>query len=254
MLQIIRPPATARIVPRAPADERALAKLPLPKNDPQPKDYNEVVVMKPWGYEFQVFNNGLVSIWLLCIKPAQETSMHCHPNKKSSFIPLVGELTFHTLSSIENYRWPDTITCEKGAFHAQSNEGDKSIAFLEVETPVNKTDIVRLRDRYGRAQNGYEGIDHMRHHMRLSHENGAGHFFLSEDGWKQRHPYGDYILSIDEDYPVGFHDAMIVTRGFVDSFDGRRFEIGDVTTCARMGGDGYAMSNDCRLFTVMEAH
>jgi len=35
------------------------------------------------------------------------------------------------------------------------------IYLLEVETPPNKTDLVRLQDRYGRESSGYEGVTEM---------------------------------------------------------------------------------------------
>ena len=44
-------------------------------------DYSNVIVKKPWGYEYLVFKNDWVAIWLLHIVRKRKTSMHFHPNK-----------------------------------------------------------------------------------------------------------------------------------------------------------------------------
>ena len=49
-------------------------------------DYSKVIVKKPWGYEYLVFENEFVAIWMLHIVRKRKTSMHCHPQKRTSLI------------------------------------------------------------------------------------------------------------------------------------------------------------------------
>jgi len=41
-------------------------------------DYKGVVVNKPWGYEYLMFENSQVAIWILNIKEGYSTSMLFH--------------------------------------------------------------------------------------------------------------------------------------------------------------------------------
>lgn len=50
----------------------------------------------------------------------------------------------------------DVVFIPKGVFHNTENIGDSTLDLVEVETPRNKFDLVRLRDRYGRSGTGYE--------------------------------------------------------------------------------------------------
>src|SRR3972149_11829144 len=53
-------------------------------------DYSNVIVKKPWGYEYLVFKNDFVAIWMLQIMRKRKTSMHAHPNKKPGLVLLSG--------------------------------------------------------------------------------------------------------------------------------------------------------------------
>ena len=39
---------------------------------------SEVIVKKPWGYEYLCYENEDVAVWFLHIEYNQKTSMHCH--------------------------------------------------------------------------------------------------------------------------------------------------------------------------------
>ena len=47
--------------------------------------YVNKLVKKPWGEEYLIFQNNVVAIWLLKIKPNHHTSLHCHTEKKNRF-------------------------------------------------------------------------------------------------------------------------------------------------------------------------
>ena len=120
-------------------------------------DYSKVVVRKPWGYEYLIFSNAHVAVWILSLEPNSQTSMHCHPNKSTSLIVLQGEVAVSGLGTKIELKAGHGVFIDKRVFH-QSTASSKSGAMLmEIETPVNKRDLVRLKDNYGRENLGYEG-------------------------------------------------------------------------------------------------
>ncbi|BBO16890.1 NAD-dependent epimerase/dehydratase [Candidatus Brocadia pituitae] len=127
----------------------------------QPNTYKDRVVVKPWGYEFLVFENKVVAVWLLYIKKGYSTSMHCHPQKKTSLILLSGNAMSNTFLQRRYLRGGDAIIIEKGVFHSTKTLSDDGVFLLETETPPNKVDLIRLEDRYGRETIGYEGVTEM---------------------------------------------------------------------------------------------
>jgi len=127
----------------------------------QPNTYKNRVVVKPWGYEFLVFENNIVAVWLLYIKKGYSTSMHCHPQKKTSLILLSGNAMSNTFVQRRYLRGGDALIIEKAVFHSTKTLSDDGVFLLEIETPPNKIDLVRLEDRYGRETTGYEGVTEM---------------------------------------------------------------------------------------------
>lgn len=127
----------------------------------QPISYKNKVVLKPWGYEFLVFENNETSVWLLYLKKGNSTSMHCHLKKKTSLIVLSGKAMSNTFLSRNYLKGGDAVIIEKGVFHFTKVLTDDGLFLLEIENPPNKTDLIRLEDRYGRVTYGYEGIAEM---------------------------------------------------------------------------------------------
>ena len=64
-------------------------------------DYARVVIKKPWGQEYLIFKNDYTAVWVLHINKGFRTSMHCHPNKKTSLVVLSGQVKCPTLQSEE---------------------------------------------------------------------------------------------------------------------------------------------------------
>ena len=48
----------------------------------------------------------------------------------------------------------------RGLFHSVKSVSKNGLLALEFETPVDKNDLVRFKDSYGRAQKSYEGKQH----------------------------------------------------------------------------------------------
>lgn len=136
--------------------ERVRTEAP-PTSLSQPEAYENHVVMKPWGYEYLLFENKHVAIWFLHIKKDQSTSMHCHPKKKTSLTILSGKALCNTFNRPNFLNCGETVIIYPSVFHSTTALNQDGICMIEVETPPDKVDLVRLRDRYGRENKGYEG-------------------------------------------------------------------------------------------------
>lgn len=123
--------------------------------------YNNGVVLKPWGSEYLMFQNEQVALWHLRIRAGERTSLHCHPRKKTALILIKGTATVHFLNNTSILRSPANTMIRPGLFHATHADHGMDIDLIELETPVDKTNIVRLEDAYGRASQPYESLDHV---------------------------------------------------------------------------------------------
>lgn len=124
-------------------------------------DFQNVVVRKPWGYEYLVFENQSVAVWLLSIKSGAATSLHCHPKKKTGIILLSGEAVVSFMQNNHTLKPLDKLVIRPGLFHSTSAVSKEGILMLELETPVDKENLVRFKDLYGRQGKSYEGSDQM---------------------------------------------------------------------------------------------
>lgn len=137
--------------------------LKVLKFDPNehPKDYGNCVVIKPWGFEFEMFDDKKHAIWMLNLKPNRSTSLHCHQHKTVCLIPLIGELTLITLDQRFTVRPMESVSLMPKVFHCLWNSGRSDVVLVEIETPSLKLDLVRAEDAYGREKKGYEGENYI---------------------------------------------------------------------------------------------
>lgn len=124
-------------------------------------DYSKVVVKKPWGYEYLIYQNRRVAVWILFIKSGFQTSMHCHPTKKTSITILSGKARCSILERGVPRGPGQALLIGKGVFHRTQSLSQEGTYVMEVETSTNKRDLVRLLDDYGRQKLGYETLEHM---------------------------------------------------------------------------------------------
>jgi hypothetical protein len=117
----------------------------------------EVLVPKKWGHEWECYNNGVVSVWVLSINAGEATSLHAHPNKLTGLAVLGGHVRLDFLNPNDSRHAValDKTKLSQGFFHATSAITDAIV--LEIEVPPIKGDLVRLADRYGREGLPYEG-------------------------------------------------------------------------------------------------
>lgn len=122
--------------------------------------HRNVIVNKPWGFEYLVYESSEVAVWLLFIKAHHQTSMHCHPRKTTGLLLLKGEAQLAFLADSKFISAPEKQMIRRGLFHSTRAESPDGAYLLEIETPNDKKDLIRLIDRYGRVNKGYEGSNH----------------------------------------------------------------------------------------------
>jgi len=123
--------------------------------------YDNRIVYKPWGYEYVVYRkSNNLCVTLLSIDHNKSTSLHCHPQKKSGFILVSGKALFQLgiwKKRSEVHSSPSKRMIARGLFHSIKSLSKNGLLALEFETPVNKNDLVRFKDDYGRQHKSYEG-------------------------------------------------------------------------------------------------
>jgi rfaE bifunctional protein nucleotidyltransferase chain/domain len=125
-------------------------------------DYRNCVCIKPWGYEFLVYESDKIGIWFLNIKRAHGTSLHTHFNKDTFVIPLSGTAKLTLLDNEVIVMPPmSSVLVPKKKFHAFSSFSEE-VFLLEVEifdknaSFSDKNDLLRIDDQYNRKKTGYE--------------------------------------------------------------------------------------------------
>ena len=124
-------------------------------------DYRDVVVNKPWGYEYLMYQNESMALWYLFIRADAKTSLHCHPRKKTGLILLQGQARVSFLNDSIDLKPLAKLMIREGLFHSTQSSSPDGTVLIEAETPVDKNDLVRLSDAYGRQEMPYEGKDSM---------------------------------------------------------------------------------------------
>ncbi|HIG94557.1 MAG TPA: cupin domain-containing protein [Nanoarchaeota archaeon] len=143
-------------------DKETLSKIPRIVNKALDNfDFSNVIVIKPWGKEYLSYRGIDTDIWTLHIKKDCGTSMHCHPKKRTSLIVLEGEVISSTLKNEYHLKEGEMVLYEKGVFHSTKAISKKEALIMELESPPEKTDLVRLKDEYGREKKGYEAQEEM---------------------------------------------------------------------------------------------
>ena len=123
-------------------------------------NYDRKKILKPWGFEYTIFRNSdKLAITYVNILPNKQTSLHCHPLKKTGFIILSGKAKVQIgvyKSNTKIYKSSSILVLRAGLFHSLKCISKDSLIALEFETPVNKKDLVRFKDQYGRQSKPYE--------------------------------------------------------------------------------------------------
>ncbi len=124
------------------------------------ENHESVIVTKPWGYEYLAYRNKDVAVWFLHIDAGERTSMHCHPSKSTGLVILSGQAKINFIADSKILSAPSKQMIRRGLFHQTEAISEQGVDLLEIETPVDKNDLVRLKDSYGRKETGYEKEKH----------------------------------------------------------------------------------------------
>ncbi len=125
------------------------------------KDYKNSVCIKPWGYEFLIFQNTKIGIWFLKIEHNKSTSLHTHFNKDTIIIVLKGSAKINLINDTLNLNIFDCIFLPHYNFHGLSSFSEETY-LIEIEIyndNVNfsdKNDLLRIDDPFKRNSTGYE--------------------------------------------------------------------------------------------------
>ena len=120
-------------------------------------NFENVIVNKPWGYEYLMYQSDKIGIWYLHIAMGKQTSLHCHPGKKTGYILLSGEAQVSFLNDSTHLKAVSKLMIREGLFHSTKAISQEGVHVIEVESPPDKTNLVRFDDAYGRKGQPYEG-------------------------------------------------------------------------------------------------
>ena len=121
-------------------------------------DFSDIVVVKPWGYEYLVHEEGdkTICAWVLHVNgDSRGTSLHCHRNKKTRVVALNGTVLVNSLHAQFVLSEGDGLIIDEGAFHSIAARDTNSV-LTEIESPSFKPDAVRWKDALGRERQEYE--------------------------------------------------------------------------------------------------
>lgn len=110
-------------------------------------------VEKPWGYELWWADTDAYAGKLLHVEAGHRLSLQLHREKDESSYLLAGRLLLTRGQSVEDLHEEEIVPgrgwrVEPGTVHTIEAVEDSDV--LEVSTP-HLEDVVRLQDRYGRA-------------------------------------------------------------------------------------------------------
>ena len=180
------------------------------------------IVKKPWGYEYLAYENDDVGLWFLNIKKDQSTSMHCHPTKTTGLVILDGIAEVSFLSDKRILQGLDKAMIRRGLFH-QTKALSDSVLLLEIETPKDKHDLVRLSDKYGRQSKPYEDDS-------FEYPKQSDCLWIEEPELNQSYVYefGNCLLTVETISNIDMIDSkkdtdlfMFLKGGLVRNIDGR---------------------------------
>jgi len=125
-------------------------------------NYKNCVCIKPWGYEFLIYESAKIGIWFLTLNKSHSTSIHTHFQKDTIIVVIDGCVVIRLLNNekvILNKM--DSIFIPKKKFHGITCFSE-SITLMEIEIFdenvhfSDKNDLLRIDDQYQRSKTGYE--------------------------------------------------------------------------------------------------
>jgi mannose-6-phosphate isomerase-like protein (cupin superfamily) len=191
--------------------------------------YRNKVVKKPWGHEYLIYENDDLGIWFLHIEKGQQTSTHCHPKKNTGLIVLDGCAEISFLKNKINLKGVDKVMIFSRRFHSTKALSNNGAFILEVESPKDKHDLVRLYDSYGREDKPYENETH-------EYQKDERHGWFEDPADSKENVYKfcnctiktQKIYDIEEMYNRPYGEAIVFLSGGIYKGDNPIVQVGDV--------------------------
>ena len=182
-------------------------------------DFTKVIVNKPWGYEYLMYENDNVSLWALHINPGQSTSLHCHSKKTTGLVVVKGKIQVNFLENSSLLSPMQKVMIRETLFHSEKCVGDDTAVIIELETPVDKDDLVRLTDMYGRESKRYERGEKYR-------DRKDEHVLLSEEVKNIDVKDIEDLFYLDDD-----DICLLVNGNFTNTVNGRELSVLTAGSC-----------------------
>jgi rfaE bifunctional protein nucleotidyltransferase chain/domain len=135
--------------------------LPIVNNN-EYVDYKNCLCIKPWGYEFLLYQSDKIGMWFLKINKDHGTSLHTHFHKDTFVIVISGTAKLTLIDNEIISLGPlSSVHVPKNKFHAFSSFSDE-VLLIEIEifdktaNFLYKNDLLRIDDQYNRKKTGYE--------------------------------------------------------------------------------------------------
>jgi len=172
--------------------------------------YLDRLIHKPWGSEFRVYEDDLREVWYLHIRAAHRTSLHCHPHKLAALLCTEGKGTLSTCTGVQYSLEPGVVLqIEPGAYHRSAASSSNGLRLIEVETPKDKFDLLRIEDDYRDVTEPYE-----RRHcapLRLVEQAGAGAIPLALQPFVEQQLVGNRWARLRAQCSVGRYRFAVET-------------------------------------------
>jgi mannose-6-phosphate isomerase-like protein (cupin superfamily) len=107
------------------------------------------IIDKPWGREELLYETDDFVVLKLFIRKGEETSLHKHSRRNEYFVVIKGDGCLLCDGLMTKVRRGTAVIVRRGREHRWI-AGEHNIEIVEVTTPP-LSDLLRLKDRYGRA-------------------------------------------------------------------------------------------------------
>ena len=111
------------------------------------------ILNKPWGRYEVLHDEGGPLVKVISVEPGQALSLQSHEMRQEYWWVLRGIAEVEIDGAVSLLGSQDTIRIPRAAKHRLANKGREVLSVLEVQYGelISENDIVRYRDRYGRA-------------------------------------------------------------------------------------------------------
>ena len=131
--------------------EKLVKKL---KSENRSEPYCHAKVYRPWGEYQSIYSEKGFLIKILRIYPKNKISLQYHNKRSEHWIVVEGIATVIKGKKKFKLKQNQSTYISKGEIHRLSNETNKNLTLVEVQTGsyLEEDDIVRLEDVYGRIK------------------------------------------------------------------------------------------------------